>query len=144
MSSDVGTTPRKPLTPRQRLKLFEDHGGMCALCGTQIYAGEPWRDEHLRALGLGGSNDINNRAPVHERCAPAKDRDDMARINKSKAVKRQALGIKGPTAKIASRGFAPSQRSAERAQREPKTQLPRRTIFKDDWCGEFRAKGPSQ
>ena len=30
--TDIGTTPRKPLSPTQRLKLFEAHRGICALC----------------------------------------------------------------------------------------------------------------
>jgi len=112
MPRDVGTTPRKPLTPRQRLKLFEDHNGICGLCNQPILAGEKWRDEHLRALGLGGTNDLDNRAPVHIRCAEAKDPVDMASINKAKAVKRHALGIKGPNAgKLKSRGFPSVPRS---------------------------------
>ena len=118
MTTDVCTTPRKPLTPRQRLKLFEDHGGICALCELRIIAGEKWRDEHMRALGLGGSNDPENRAPVHIHCAEAKDPIDMAAINKAKAVKRKALGIKserGPKIKSAPRKPAPRAH----AEREP-------------------------
>ena len=91
--SDVGTTPRKGLTPTQRLKLFEAHRGICALCSRPI-RGEPWRDEHLRALGLGGGNETENRAPVHIACAEAKDADDIPRIAKAKRQKMANLGIK--------------------------------------------------
>lgn len=97
MSDDIGTTPRKPLTPSQRLKLFEAHRGICALCSRQIRAGEPWRDEHMKALGFGGSNDIDcNRRPVHIACAKTKDSDDLPRIAKAKAQKRAHLGLKEP------------------------------------------------
>jgi 5-methylcytosine-specific restriction enzyme A len=94
MTVDVGTTPRKPLTPTQRLKLFEEYAGRCVLCTNKIHAGEPWRDEHLRALGLGGTNEWDNRAPVHERCAKIKDKADLSRIAKAKRQKIAAHGMK--------------------------------------------------
>ena len=125
MTTDVGTTPRKPLTPRQRLKLFEDHGGICALCELRIIAGEKWRDEHMRALGLGGSNDPENRAPVHIRCAEAKDKMDLPAIAKAKRAKAASLGIKAaPAQKIKSAGFRPSTHILRRAERGPKPSLP--------------------
>jgi len=102
MAEDVGTTPRKALTPTQRLKLFESFGGRCVLCDRKIEAGEPWIDEHLRALGLGGTNAAENRGPAHKACADAKTfgKDgDLARIAKAKRVKMRHLGIrlrKGP------------------------------------------------
>lgn len=102
MTQDVGTTPRKALTPTQRLKLFEAFQGRCVLCDRKIEAGEPWIDEHLRALGLGGTNAAENRGPAHKACADAKTfgKDgDLARIAKAKRVKMRHLGIrqrKGP------------------------------------------------
>ena len=125
--TDVGTTPRKPLTPRQRLKLFEEHNGKCAICGLQIKSGEKWIDEHLRALGLGGSNDLDNRAPVHVACADEKTRQqDMPRIVKAKRQKMAALGIKRETGqKIASRGFP------ARKERTPKPSLPPRFLYEE-------------
>jgi hypothetical protein len=102
MTEDVGTTPRKPLTPTQRLKLFEAFQGRCVLCDRKIEAGEPWIDEHLRALGLGGTNAAENRGPAHKACADLKTlgKDgDLARIAKAKRQKMRHLGIrqrKGP------------------------------------------------
>lgn len=115
--TDVGTTPRKPLTSTQRLKLFEAHGGRCCLCGRLIRAGEPWIDEHLRALGLGGQNDWDNRAPAHVACANEKTHGkdgDLARIAKAKRQKMRHLGIEANRKAIANRGFtkAPPQRRA--------------------------------
>jgi hypothetical protein len=89
--------PRKPLTRMQRLKLFEAHGGLCALCGQKIQVGEGWIDEHLRALGLLGTNDLDNRAPVHKACAAAKTfgpDGDLAMIAKAKRVKAKHLGLR--------------------------------------------------
>lgn len=128
--TDVGTTKRKPLTPTQRLKLFEAHKGLCGLCGAQIRAGEQWIDEHIIPLGLGGTNDMENRAPVHVQCANSKTHGsdgDVARIAKAKRVKMRHLGIRKATPKIQSRGFA-------KAMREPKTTtkvMPRRGMFED-------------
>jgi 5-methylcytosine-specific restriction enzyme A len=100
MSEDCASTPRKALTPRQRLALFEAHGGRCYLCQQPIRIGDPWRDEHLRALGLGGTNDLDNRAPVHTACADAKTHGkdgDLAQIAKAKRRKMKMLGIKRTT-----------------------------------------------
>lgn len=115
---DVGSTPRKPLTPTQRLKLFEDHKGICCLCERKIQAGEAWIDEHKIALGLGGSNDLSNRGPAHEACADAKTHGasgDIATIAKCKRQKMRHLGIRSPS-KLQGQGFAkaPAQRSASR------------------------------
>jgi len=102
MTQDVGTTPRKPLTPTQRLALFERFRGICALCERKIEAGDPWIDEHLRALGLGGTNEPENRGPAHTACADLKTHGkdgDLARIAKAKRMKMRHLGIrsrKGP------------------------------------------------
>lgn len=126
--TDVTTTPRKPLTPTQRLKLFEQHKGICALCGGEIRSGEKWIDEHLRALALGGSNDADNRAPVHVACAEAKTRnEDMPRIVKAKRQKMASLGIKSVKTKIQSRGFpkAEKKRSIDKSALPP---LPRKWI----------------
>lgn len=127
--TDVGTTPRKPLTPTQRLKLFEAHKGICGICGQQIRSGEKWIDEHLRALALGGSNDLENRAPVHVACAATKTaKEDLPRIAKAKRQKMRSLGIKRDGPKIQSRGFE----KAEKPGREGRLKLPpRRSIYED-------------
>ena len=93
MTEDVGTTKRKPLTPTERLALFEREHGLCCICGNTIFG--KFIDEHKRALGLGGSNDPKNRGVAHPKCADAKTHDeDMPRINKAKAQKKAAHGIK--------------------------------------------------
>lgn len=97
---DVGTTKRQKLTPTERLKMFEEHGGICKICTRKITPGEKWIDEHGRALGLGGSNSKKNRYPVHVACAAVKTHDeDMPRIVKAKAQKKAALGIKDEAAR---------------------------------------------
>ena len=50
---------RKPLTRKQRIELFEQHGGICHICGTKIHAsrGEAWEVEHVEALEISGRDD---------------------------------------------------------------------------------------
>lgn len=96
---DVGTTPRSPLTDRERLELYEAQGGICPLCTRFMVQGEALTDEHLQALGLGGSNDFDNRAIVHRACAEAKTggpTGDLAMIAQAKRRKRYGLGFVTP------------------------------------------------
>jgi 5-methylcytosine-specific restriction protein A len=98
MTEDVGTTKRKAMTPRMRLKVWENHKGICALCGGKIDGvRERWIVEHLRALELGGEDTEANMAPAHEACAIAKTigkQGDHSRAAKAKRVKSKHLGIK--------------------------------------------------
>ena len=97
MNEDVGTTKRKNMTPRMRLKIWENHGGICALCKGNINGvHERWIVEHLRALELGGADTEDNMAPAHEACAIAKTigkNGDHAKAAKAKRVKSKHLGI---------------------------------------------------
>ena len=107
MSQDVGTTERKRLTPSQKLKLYEMQKGICPLCNTEMRRGEKLIDEHMRALALGGTNSLGNRAIVHAICAALKTNGpagDLAVAAKAKAQKRASLGFKGAP-KIRSAGF---------------------------------------
>ena len=123
-TQDVGTTPRKPLTPRERLAMFEAFGGRCQLC-QQMIVGAKWRDEHMRALGLGGTNKWDNRAPVHIECAEAKNKDDLPRIAKAKRQKQAHLGIKGPRKQIKS---APFQKSEKPTRSDRKASIDKSTL----------------
>lgn len=127
MTSDVGTTAREKLTPTQRLKLFEREKGICCICGLKIVGS--FIDEHRRALGLGGGNDLSNRGVAHPKCAEVKTHDeDMPRIVKAKRQKMAQLGIKDePTRKLQSAGFP----KATREQKPLTKQLPpRREIYR--------------
>lgn len=122
---DLGSTGRKPLTPTQRLKLFEAHKGICCLCGGRIFGGN-WIDEHLRPLGLGGGNESENRGPAHLRCAGLKTPADLRRIAKAKAQKKKHLGISQPLKKkIPSRPFP----DVYREHHDPSPLGPPRPLF---------------
>ncbi|PVE25670.1 hypothetical protein DC522_04970 [Microvirga sp. KLBC 81] len=77
LTVDVGTTVRRNLTARRRLQAWERTGGRCVLCGCRIDgARERWIVEHIRALELGGADDLSNLGPAHESCACEKTKGD--------------------------------------------------------------------
>ena len=98
MNNDVGTTKRKNMTPRLRLKVWEAHKGMCILCKSKIDGvRERWILEHEIPLALGGKDDESNMGPAHEGCALVKTfgkSGDIAKAAKAKRVKIKHLGIK--------------------------------------------------
>lgn len=88
--------PRNRLTPIQCVALLDAQGGLCPLCEEPIIPGERTRDEHLRALGLAGTNDLGNRAIVHRACADAKTHGpdgDIARIARAKRKRAAVFGF---------------------------------------------------
>lgn len=115
----VATTPRKGSSASKKLAMHERQGGICPLCQDPMDPGQKLIDEHMTALGLGGSNDDSNRALVHATCAYAKtfgDEGDIAKIAEAKRRKARNLGLVASKRPIQSRGFAkaPPQRNASR------------------------------
>jgi 5-methylcytosine-specific restriction endonuclease McrA len=93
VTEDVGTTVRRKLTPHRRLKVWEQTGGRCVVCGDCIDGiRERWIAEHIRALELGGADDLSNMGPAHEDCAWEKTRDDHHRTAQAKRQKIRHLG----------------------------------------------------
>ncbi len=118
------TTKRKPLTPLQRAEMFARHKGICVICKLPII-GRKWRDEHIRALGLNGTNDMSNRGPAHITCAEVKTHDeDMPRIVKAKAQSTVMVG-KDPEARPA---FG-SKRKADKPKPDKLDMPPRRSLY---------------
>ncbi len=94
---DVGTTTRRKLTPHRRLKVWEKTGGMCVLCDGKIDGvRERWIIEHVRALELGGADELSNMAPAHEACALVKTQDDHRCTARAKRQKIRHIGADGP------------------------------------------------
>ena len=97
-SEDVGTTPRRSLSARRRLQAWERTKGVCVICEAPIDGvRERWIIEHIRALELGGPDDLTNMGPAHEACGRTKTRDDHARTAKAKRQKIQHLGAAEPS-----------------------------------------------
>lgn len=95
---DVGTTQRRSLSGRRRLQAWERTAGTCVICDQRIDGvRERWIVEHIRALELGGADDLENMGPAHEACGREKTRDDHARAAEAKRQKIRHLGaVVGP------------------------------------------------
>ncbi len=90
---DVSTTIRRKLTPHRRLQVWEKTGGVCVLCDGRIDGvRERWIAEHIRALELGGQDDLANLGPAHEACALVKTQDDHRRSARAKRQKIRHIG----------------------------------------------------
>ncbi len=106
MNAPVIPQKRKPLTRRQRVDAHDRTGGTCCVCQMPIAKGEPFIDEHIIPLALGGSNDNANRGMAHIPCAKIKTRRDQNMISKAIRMRAKHLGIKKRGGrKIQSRGF---------------------------------------
>ena len=105
---DVGTTRRRSLSGRRRLQAWERTGGTCVVCAQRIDGvRERWIVEHIRALELGGTDDIKNMGPAHEACGREKTRNDHAHAAAAKRQKIRHLG-----AVVITRPFPGSRASA--------------------------------
>lgn len=90
---DVGTTRRGHLSARRRLQAWERTNGKCVVCGDRIDGvRERWIVEHIRALELGGVDELDNMGPAHEACGREKTRDDHARAAQAKRQKLRHIG----------------------------------------------------
>lgn len=90
---DVGTTQRRSLSGRRRLQAWERTAGTCVVCGQRIDGvRQRWIVEHIRALELGGADDLENMGAAHEACGREKTRDDHARAATAKRQKIRHLG----------------------------------------------------
>lgn len=110
MNEPVIPERRKPLTKKQRVDAHDRHGGKCCVCLLPIAPGEPFIDEHVIPLALGGTNEPGNRGIAHIPCAKIKTREDQNMIAKAIRMRAKHLGIKKRNGrKIQSRGFQTSR-----------------------------------
>jgi 5-methylcytosine-specific restriction endonuclease McrA len=96
MTEPVIPERRRPLTRRQRIDQHDRKGGICCVCGLPIERGEPFIDEHIIDLDLGGTNDDSNRGIAHIPCAKIKTRQGASVRAKVMRVRAKHLGIKKP------------------------------------------------
>jgi 5-methylcytosine-specific restriction endonuclease McrA len=101
MTIDVATTPRRKLTTKERLSVWERDKGHCAICGRKLAPGDVWQADHPRALGLGGPDCLELLRVICSWCYPEKNADDTRRIAKAKRGKARHVGAKAKS----QRGF---------------------------------------
>ena len=86
---------RKSFSPKERLRLFDLHGGVCWLCDVVIdQKREAWEVEHTLALALGGDNSDDNLRPAHVRCHKAKTAADVGKTAKANRQRNKYLGAR--------------------------------------------------
>lgn len=94
MNAPVIPERRKRLTRKQRVDMHDRHGSTCVVCLELIAPGEPFIDEHIIPLEIGGSNDASNRGPAHIACAKRKTARDQNMIAKAVRMRAKHLGIR--------------------------------------------------
>lgn len=84
---------RKSRTPKQKLAIFERHGGICHICGVKIDGTrERWDLDHIIALAVSYDDSEDNLAPAHIDCHKSKTREDVKSIAKSNRVRAKHQG----------------------------------------------------
>lgn len=105
------TARRRPL--KDRRAFLAEHSGRCYYCGEPI-TDDQWDDEHVMARELGGSDDMDNRRPIHRRpCHKTKTAQDRRLIAKGNRLIRKHGPIESrrkPKVKIKSRSFSQTLR----------------------------------
>jgi hypothetical protein len=86
-------TKRKSISTKQRVELFNEHNGICHICGGKINVGEAWEVEHRIPFAMGGEDSKSNWAPAHSKCHRTKTTDDVGAIAKAKRREARHIGI---------------------------------------------------
>lgn len=96
----VASHPDQKIPPRVRLRVFDAHGGKCAISGRKIQSFEKWECDHRVALINGGEHRESNLQPVLVAAHRAKTRADVA--EKSTVARKRAkhLGLHKPKSTI--------------------------------------------
>lgn len=128
--TDVGTTPRRSMTATRRLRIFEEHKGICVTCKQPIDGvRQKWFIEHDRALGLGGKDSDENCGPAHYECKPVKDKADIEAIAQAKRRKQAHLGIRVAKSRSFPKPIKTVSPRTARIRDNPKQTLPPRNLF---------------
>ncbi|WP_343057462.1 HNH endonuclease [Chthonobacter rhizosphaerae] len=91
----VGTSDDTALPPRVRIRVFEAHGGRCAICTREIGPADQWVCDHRIALINGGEHREQNLQPVCCWCdRVVKTPADIALKAKIDRVKARYLGVR--------------------------------------------------
>ena len=90
---------RRSLSRRDRLKVWDATDGVCYLCGCKIQVGEKWQIEHPVAIGLGGSDKLEDLKLAHDACHKPKTATDTRMIRKADRQRAKHLNAKKPTSR---------------------------------------------
>lgn len=91
------TARRKPLRGAARQAFLEAHDCRCYFCGQPI-TDDKWDDEHVLARELGGTDDMDNRRPIHRvPCHRTKTAQDRKLIAKGNRIRQKISGLQAPS-----------------------------------------------
>ncbi len=85
---------RRKRSKTDRIRLFQEKGGICDICRGKICAGEAWHLDHRIPLELSGDDSDANLFPVHDKCHRDKTRGDVRQIAKTKRQQQKHMGIR--------------------------------------------------
>lgn len=86
---------RVRLSTRDREKLFDEHNGICHICGLPIEPGQAWEVSHPIPLAAGGDDVPENRAPAHAKCHRHQTSTiDQPLIAKTRRQRQKHIGAK--------------------------------------------------
>ena len=99
--------PRKSRSRKERVRLFDLHGGTCHLCGEKIQVGEKWDLEHIVPWELTRDDSDDNVKPAHKHCHKEKTAKDVGEMSKADRIRAKHIGAwPKPKRRLQSRGFA--------------------------------------
>jgi 5-methylcytosine-specific restriction protein A len=106
--------PDAAIPARVRLRVFEAHGGKCALSGRKIMPGDVWQVDHRIPLALGGRHAESNLQPVLSSAHKVKTADDVRAKAKADRIRAKHLGLNPPSRRpLKGRPFAKSRPEIE-------------------------------
>lgn len=85
----IGKTPDTKIPDRVKLRVFEAHGGVCALTNRKIRPGDDWDCDHIEALVNGGENRESNLQPALRFAHREKTKEDVAKKAKNDRVRKK-------------------------------------------------------
>lgn len=97
----IGATPDTPVPPRVRLRVFERHGGKCAVCTRKIGPADKWQADHTVAVINGGPNAEGNLRLLCDWCHKGKTASDVAAKSKTARIRAKHLGLAKPSRPMA-------------------------------------------
>jgi len=98
---------RHRLSTRERVRCFDDAGGLCHICLTKIQAGQRWEVSHPIPLEAGGDDVPENRRPAHYAChRTVTAEQDIPMIAKIKRILAKHIGAFRPKSRWPSRPFS--------------------------------------
>lgn len=98
---------RKTISSKERLRIFNLHGGICHFCSGKIKVNEEWEVSHVIEFRLTQDDSDENRKPAHKKChRDYTYTEGNPMLAKVERLRLKNMGIRPqPTRKLQSRGF---------------------------------------